>query len=85
MNIVIHDMNVTKNNYLTFKEDTLWNKTTNILFLHENSNLKGEGGGNSNNFCGSVVNLVAYDVVDDQKHIFDVWRNKELIVKKRKT
>jgi hypothetical protein len=30
------------------------------------------GGGTSNNFCARVVNLVTYDVVDDQKHVFEV-------------
>jgi hypothetical protein len=36
-------------------------------FLHKNSKFMG---GNSDFFCARVVNLVTYDDVDDQKHIF---------------
>jgi hypothetical protein len=40
------------------------------MFFHENSKFKG---GNSDNICARVVNLVTYDVIDDQKLIFKVW------------
>jgi hypothetical protein len=51
---------------MKFEEDTLRYKDSRVIF-HENSKLKG---GISDNFCARVVNLVTYDVVDDQKLIF---------------
>jgi hypothetical protein len=47
-------------------------------------------GGNSDTFCARVVNLITYDLVDDQKlNLYlkfevNTLRNKELIVKKLK-
>jgi hypothetical protein len=35
--------------------------------VHENSKFKG---GNADNCCARNVNLVTYDVADDQKYIF---------------
>jgi hypothetical protein len=52
-----------------FEADTLRNKEViknNNIFVHEFK------GGNSDNFCASVVNLVTYDVVDDQELVFKV-------------
>jgi hypothetical protein len=46
---------------MKFEEDTLRNKVAEKKFKR----------GNSDNFCARVVNLT-YDVVDDQKLIFEV-------------
>jgi hypothetical protein len=55
---------------MKFEADTLRNKEViKETFFHENSKFKG---GNSDIFCARVVNLVTYDVVDDQKLIFKV-------------
>jgi hypothetical protein len=51
--------------------DTLRNKEVikKNTFFHENSKFKGNY---SDNCCARVVNLVTYDVLDDQKLIFKV-------------
>jgi hypothetical protein len=43
-------------------------------FFHKNSKFQvhSKFNGYSDNFYSSVVNRVTYDVVDDQKHIFEV-------------
>jgi hypothetical protein len=64
----MHDLSDNKNHI--YEVHALANKEVieKTTFFHKISKFKG---GNSDNFCARVVNLVTFDVVYYQKHIFE--------------